>query len=68
MAAYTASQLSRRQSCAPWPEHRSSSCVNREVAEIHLCQLSLMKAVGQELKGHVYTAQTSGVLQISELA
>lgn len=27
-----------------------------------------MKAVGQEHEGHVYIAQTSGVLQISELA
>lgn len=33
-----------------------------------LCQLILIKALGQELKGHVYMAQTSGVLQISELA
>lgn len=33
-----------------------------------LCQLILIKAVGQQLKGHVYRAQTRGVLQISELA
>lgn len=33
-----------------------------------LCQLTLIKAVGQELKGHVYRAQTRGVLKISELA
>jgi len=33
-----------------------------------ICQLTLIKALCQELKGHVYIAQTSGVLQISELA
>lgn len=33
-----------------------------------LCQLILIKALGQELKGYVYMAQTSGVLRISELA
>lgn len=33
-----------------------------------LCQLTLIKALGQELKGHIYRAQTRGVLQISELA
>lgn len=42
--------------------------VNREVTVTQLCQLTLIKALGQELKGHVYTAQTSGVLQIPELA
>lgn len=33
-----------------------------------LRQLILIKALGQELKVHVYMAQNSGVLQISELA
>lgn len=33
-----------------------------------LCQLTLIKALGQEFKGHIYMAQNSGVLQISELA
>lgn len=42
--------------------------VNREVTVTQLCQLTPIKALGQGLEVHVYAAQTSGVLQIPELA